>query len=243
MIDGEGGDADAVGGFEDGLELAVVGHLERVGLESAAGGRHDVGSMVGDSVAGVGRVGLIETGDDLVDDRRSVDGQGMLAAAAGPAPHAELAETVDVIGVGVGEEDGLDSADVDGEASQVARAVGSGVTDIEVGSGLDGQAGSRAPDVDERSAGSGEQDVDSVGPAGQCVASLASGYGAVEEAQGDFLGQERDCSSCQRSKQSGEEASECLGSHGRGRAIGYRTLAGSSGWMVSISADSACWAL
>lgn len=149
--------------------------LDEIGGMGGVAAHDDRAPSIVDAVAKVRRVRPIEPGCDIVDHRRTMDGQRMLAAAGDPAQHAEFGQTVNVIRVRVGQEHRFDATGIDKESSQIARAIGSGIDDVEVRSGLDREAWAGALDVGQRAAGAVEQDVNALRQVRQGFTCLAVG--------------------------------------------------------------------
>ena len=137
------------------------------------------------AVDGVLPVGAAEALHHLLDSDGPVHGQRRIVRGARPAQHRHLAETVDVIGVEVREEQRFDSTGREAEALEVARPAGARVHHDERPAGDHRDAGARTHRIGQRTAGTAQQDVQPIGQRRDRIGAHVARERAIHHAQRD----------------------------------------------------------
>jgi hypothetical protein len=147
--------------FEEDAGRSV--DVDLVGLVAESGGVGDVGAVVGEPVGAVDLVREVEPVDDLADTCRSVHWRRRGPVPPDPGLQQELAESVDVVGVEVGDHCGFDPLDREPHALQIADAASAGVEHERPVAGDHADTRPGPQRVGHRRPGTRHEDVQSVG--------------------------------------------------------------------------------
>jgi hypothetical protein len=164
--DTKSGDLDAVI-LENDAPLAISGKRKGTCLAARTAVGNDLGPVVGNAVNGVLSVRPIEAVDDLLDTGRTVDRRGGVGAAAGPTLQHHLSQSVDVIGMKVGQKDRIDVPLGYAHHAERARGSGPAVDDVELVAGDHRHTRAGALRIGQRRTGSAENDVQAIRKTGQ----------------------------------------------------------------------------
>ena len=168
------------------LHSRVVAHGKCAWQGPEARGRDHRVAMVIHTVALVQAVGLQQSGDHLVNADRPEDRHRRLVAALHPALQHQFAQAVDVVGMEMGQEHGIDASGHEAHLADVARRARAGIEDQQPLAGDDQGAGARAPVVRERRARTAQPHVQAVGQCVQPVAGHVPCSDTLRHGQGQF---------------------------------------------------------
>ena len=166
MIDRNGAHGQPVR-VEQGDGPAIGGQVEGAGRQATAGRRGDGLAVMGGAITPVEPVGGIHSLHDGPDPGRSPGLQRRLACAADPGLQGQRPQIADMVGMIMGDEDGIDGAGGNAHQHQIAGRSGAAVDNEDMLCGNNGGAGLGASRVGQGRARAAKSDMQ---PVGQAVA-------------------------------------------------------------------------